>query len=188
VNELQTLRARGGKIRPRALLTTLYARLFLSDLFIHGIGGAKYDEVTDALLMDYFGCPPPAYLTATATLRLPLPIPNVSESDLRQVRQQLRDLQWHGEWQAAAEQNALAARKRALLANIPERGQRRAWYHEMTEVNRTLADSLAQRRDELEQQFAQLSSDFRRARLLGSREFSFCLFPGETVRESFAGF
>jgi hypothetical protein len=188
VNELQTLRARGGKIRPRALLTTLYARLFLGDLFIHGIGGAKYDEVTDALLTDFFGCPPPAYLTATATLRLPLPIPNVSESDLRQVRQQLRDLQWHGEWQAAAEQNALAARKRALLANIPERGQRRAWRHEMTEVNRTLADSLAQRRDELEQQFAQLSSDFRRARLLGSREFSFCLFPGETVRESFAGF
>jgi hypothetical protein len=38
---------RGVKIRPRALMTTMYARLVLSDLFIHGIGGAKYDEVTD---------------------------------------------------------------------------------------------------------------------------------------------
>src|SRR5262249_52760991 len=43
----RTLEPRGFKVRFRALTTTLYARLLLGDLFIHGIGGAKYDELTD---------------------------------------------------------------------------------------------------------------------------------------------
>jgi hypothetical protein len=184
VEDLQALRARGGKIRPRALITTLYARLFLGDLFIHGIGGAKYDEVTDALLADYYGCPPPAYLTATATLRLPLPLPHVSENDLQRVRQQLRDLQWHGERFAGCEEAAVA-RKQRLLAHIPEHGRRRDWHHEISAANRAIANSLANRRDQFEQEYSQLSRDLRRARLLGSREFSFCLFPAEKLRNTF---
>src|SRR5262249_26691973 len=35
-------------VRPRALTLTLFARVCLGDFFIHGIGGGKYDEVTDA--------------------------------------------------------------------------------------------------------------------------------------------
>ncbi|GAH29635.1 unnamed protein product, partial [marine sediment metagenome] len=40
------LKEQGLKIRPKALLLTLYNRLFISDLFVHGLGGAKYDLVT----------------------------------------------------------------------------------------------------------------------------------------------
>src|SRR5262249_2104913 len=36
-----------GCLRPRALALTLFVRLFASDLFIHGLGGAKYDQITD---------------------------------------------------------------------------------------------------------------------------------------------
>ncbi len=50
------------KLRTRALITTLWARLALGDLFLHGIGGAKYDQLTDldpraVLCM----CPPPLF-------------------------------------------------------------------------------------------------------------------------------
>ena len=38
------LESSGLKVRSRALTNTLFARLFLCDLFIHGIGGGKYDE------------------------------------------------------------------------------------------------------------------------------------------------
>ena len=50
----------GFKIRSRALTNTLYARLFLGDLFIHGIGGGKYDEVTDAIIRRYYRSSRPA--------------------------------------------------------------------------------------------------------------------------------
>ena len=53
-----------------ALVTTLFARLVLSDLFIHGIGGAKYDQLTDELIRSFFGLAPPDYLVISATLHL----------------------------------------------------------------------------------------------------------------------
>ena len=54
------------------MITTLFARLFLGDLFMHGIGGAKYDQVTDSLVERFFGVKPPGFMTLTATLRLPV--------------------------------------------------------------------------------------------------------------------
>jgi len=79
------------RIRPKALITTMYARLVLSDLFIHGIGGAKYDEVTDAIIRRFFNIEPPGYVTATATVRLPLERPKVTPEDLTTLDQKYRD-------------------------------------------------------------------------------------------------
>jgi hypothetical protein len=72
VDQLGEARRQGVKLRPRALLTTLFARLVLGDHFVHGIGGAKYDQLTDAICERFFGLAPPAFITATATVRLPL--------------------------------------------------------------------------------------------------------------------
>jgi len=68
-------------LRPRALTLTLFARVCLGDFFIHGIGGGKYDEVTDAIIRDYFGIEPPAYQVLSATLHLPLPGFPATEAD-----------------------------------------------------------------------------------------------------------
>src|SRR5262249_37449043 len=56
------LEQRGIKVRPRALTNTLFARLFLADLFVHGLGGGKYDELTDAIIRRFHGIEPPAFL------------------------------------------------------------------------------------------------------------------------------
>ncbi len=48
VDRLLTLPDRKLRLRTRALTTTMFARLLLGDLFLHGIGGAKYDELGDA--------------------------------------------------------------------------------------------------------------------------------------------
>src|SRR5439155_16156781 len=90
-------RLKAAKLRPRALITTMYARLVLSDLFIHGIGGAKYDELTDLIIRRFFGIEPPAYITATATFRLPIDRPNVSLDDVRSSAQRIRELRYRPE-------------------------------------------------------------------------------------------
>src|SRR5262249_56991840 len=74
VNAFCELGRAGFKVRSRALTNTLFARLFLADLFIHGIGGAKYDELTDEIIRRFYGFAPPAYMVLSATLRLPFPI------------------------------------------------------------------------------------------------------------------
>ena len=67
-------------IRPRALTLTMFVRLFLADLFIHGIGGALYDQVTDGLLQELFHVVPP-YACISAAWLLPLgrPIPELDD-------------------------------------------------------------------------------------------------------------
>ncbi|MBU0616370.1 MAG: hypothetical protein KKI02_01500, partial [Planctomycetes bacterium] len=60
----------GWHLRPRALTLSAFIRLFLSDLFVHGIGGAKYDEMTEDFILRFFGVdlPPTCCVSATAYL------------------------------------------------------------------------------------------------------------------------
>ncbi|HMD53537.1 MAG TPA: hypothetical protein VKJ65_03180 [Phycisphaerae bacterium] len=51
----QQLKNAGLFIRPRALTLTMFVRLLISDLFIHGIGGAMYDRITDQFIKKIFG-------------------------------------------------------------------------------------------------------------------------------------
>ena len=95
LQEWQALGAQGLKIRSRALTTTLYTRLFLADLFIHGIGGGKYDELTDELMRRFFGLEPPEYIVLSATRWLPLPRPAATEDDRRRLLHELRDVHFN---------------------------------------------------------------------------------------------
>jgi hypothetical protein len=72
VEQLADLARRGVKIRSRALVTTLWARLALGDLFIHGIGGGNYDLVTDRIIERFFHRTPPGFMILSATLHLPI--------------------------------------------------------------------------------------------------------------------
>lgn len=60
------------RLSPRALMLTMFVRMFLVDQFVHGIGGGLYDQVTDRLITAWLGCAPPAFAVATATLYFPL--------------------------------------------------------------------------------------------------------------------
>lgn len=91
VAELRALLSRGWKLRPRALTNTLFARVFFADAFLHGIGGAKYDEMTDRLIASLFGATPPSYLTVTVTHRLPLGGWNVTPADVAILKHRLWD-------------------------------------------------------------------------------------------------
>ena len=59
------------RIAPRALTLTMFIRLFACDQWIHGIGGARYDRVTDQIIHDFFHIDPPTFGVTTATLFFP---------------------------------------------------------------------------------------------------------------------
>jgi hypothetical protein len=180
----------GVKLRPRALITTMYARLVLSDLFIHGIGGAKYDELTDEIIRRFFGIEPPAYLTATATFRLPIERPHVTADDVRQAMRRIRDLRYRPESflrdpllarepTMQRELQALADEKREYLRTHTLRGATREVYAGLDRLNRAMHARLAPLEAHLRGEHARLIDEAQRSRLLGSREFSFVLFPEE---------
>jgi hypothetical protein len=186
------LHSRGIKLRPRALITTMYVRLVLSDLFIHGIGGAKYDELTDLIIRWFFGIEPPAYVTATATFRLPIERPQVSLDDVRQSARRIREIRYRPESflndalvkqdaEVAAKLAALAAEKRAYLDQHDLRRCSVEVFKQLDSLNHAMHDLLQPVEQELRARHAELIALARQSQLLGSREFSFVLFPAEKL-------
>ena len=49
----------------------MFMRLFAADQFIHGIGGGRYDQVTDRVVAKFFEIEPPKFCVTTATMYLP---------------------------------------------------------------------------------------------------------------------
>ena len=97
VEALRELPGMGIRLRTRALMTTMFARLFVADLFVHGIGGAKYDELGDEIVRGFFRHEPPSFLTLSMTLHLGLPTTSATPESLREYRRHLRDLSWQPE-------------------------------------------------------------------------------------------
>jgi hypothetical protein len=95
VEDLQTLPAQGIRLRTRALTTTLFSRYVLGDLFVHGIGGAKYDELGDELARGFFQIEPPKFLTLSLTQWLGLDDDPASIDRFREVERSIRDLDWN---------------------------------------------------------------------------------------------
>jgi hypothetical protein len=197
VGRLSELATKGIKLRSRALITTLWARLVLGDLFIHGIGGAKYDQVTDALITRFFGLAPPDFLVLSATLHLPIAAENPRPRHVRTIRQQLRELEFHPERYVNAQtlQNSdHAAAPIDLIADktdwirtpqTPENAGTR--YREIRRINRELQPWVADSREQLLTELDQSAKSTKARAVISWREYAFCLFPEKTLRDFFDG-
>lgn len=190
VEQLAALAASGIKIRTRALLTTMFSRMFLGDLFIHGIGGAKYDALTDLLIRRFFGLTPPEFVTLSATLQLPIEREQHTIDDVREVQRQLRDLTYHPETVLEREQvEADAALKshveaKQLGVQTPSTAENcRARHEAITAANEALQPHVEERRNLLLQKQKELQSSVRNARILGSREYETCLFSATLLQD-----
>ena len=60
-----------ARLSPRALTLTLFMRLLVVDQFVHGVGGARYDQVTDQVIQRFIGIEPPGFSVTTTTLYFP---------------------------------------------------------------------------------------------------------------------
>jgi hypothetical protein len=184
------LERQGLKVRSRALSNTLYARLFLSDLFIHGIGGGKYDEVTDAIVGRFYGAEAPEYLVLSATLRLPLPVFPARPEDCPQLARKLRDLSCNPQRHlACVPANAqplaveLAARKNEWIGRAArDRQERRQRCRTLRSLTEQFQPFLAGCAQELRSKLARCREQVQANAVLQRRDYAFCLFPEELLR------
>ena len=167
-------------VRPKALATTMFARLALSDLFIHGIGGSKYDQLTDAIIRRHFDIEPPAFITVTATMKLTDQFDSVNKQAVTKKRHLLRDYDFHPEQFVEADEIA-----RPLIANkrmwIETEGRSRERHQGIAAANAQLRTLVQTEKLQLESEIAELKTQLRTSEILGSREFSFCLHSKELV-------
>jgi hypothetical protein len=177
------------KVRSRALTNTMYARLFLCDLFIHGIGGGKYDEVTDAIIRRYYHVEPPAYLVLSATLLLPVPHDPVTPDDCRRLKREERDLYYNPQRhlddgaRSRPEVTALVARKDALIRAEPaDRPARRERFRQIREVGEALRALVELELEAARRQEVECDAELRANAILMRRDYPFLLYPEQALR------
>lgn len=191
LDALRSISEKGFRIRPRAIATTLFARLFLADLFLHGIGGGKYDEVTDQLCQSFFGITPPRYLVASATLRLDLLQNQISIDEVRRAHYLWRDSLWNPQRHLPAPAddswNHLIRQKLEMLA-LPQntRTERKLRYQKLRlnlEAMQKLVDTTTR---PLQEHAGKIQLQFEAEQLIQGREFAFVLFSESRLKQLFA--
>ena len=184
---LAALEAAEGWLVPRALMLTLFERLFVADLFIHGVGGGRYDQVTDAVMARYFEVEPPRYVVASMTLHLPLGAHVVTDEEVVVAEQRLHVLKHNPdqllgevEFDSGDERRAateLVARKRGLIAEIggPDADRKRLGA-EIRSVNAELTALLEPLAEQMRAEIERLKAQRDTAAVLSDRTYPFCLW------------
>lgn len=191
---VEALRASGELLAPKALALTLFARVLLCDLMIHGVGGGRYDRVTDGVCRRYFGVEPPAFVVASMTMYLPLGAHIVTEEEVAAAKEQLNRLDHNPdallgdvEFDSVDEEAravALAAEKTSLVAAIAAPGaDKKLLGLRIREVNADLSSLLAPLKDELAVELASLESQFAASEILTDRTYPFCFWSPEEVAD-----
>jgi hypothetical protein len=168
------------RLPPRALTQMLFLRLALADHFVHGIGGGRYDQVTDRLIADHYGIEPPMFAVTTATMYFPDAVgrQRVCMPCVKQEGHRVR----HG---------LLGERKRDMVAEIaalprrsPQRSQRYFQMHR--QLAAAAADSDAIRR--WQTKFEDSLERDKEEQTLFDRELFYALQPQSRLADMIAAY
>ncbi|MDQ7858427.1 MAG: hypothetical protein QN174_09645 [Armatimonadota bacterium] len=175
-------------LRPRALTLTAFVRLVVADLFIHGVGGGRYDRATDAIIREWLGLAPPAYVAVTATLHLPFDGAGSIDAERQRLRRLLLDLQHNPDrfLPDGGPHRGLVEEKWDLIRRLERAGEmtrreRRAATQRIRELNTILAAVVADRVAETQEALARLDRHDEDAEVRAYRGYPFLLYPIEAV-------
>jgi len=196
LSELQ----RTQRLVPRALTTTLFTRMILADLFLHGIGGAKYDAVTDHLMTHYYGIEAPEFLTVSATMHLDLKPFSVSKATARELQQQRRHLQFNPEKFLSTSQSPdIVAEKKELIAKgeqsrenglthqqrLARRPNNRLRHKKIKAATEQLLPLVKENLAQLDTEIGDITAKLNANRVLQSREFAAVLHDESELKKLF---
>jgi hypothetical protein len=181
----------GWQLRPRGLGLAAFARLLLGDVFVHGIGGAKYDEMTEDFVREFFGVELPPAVCVTATAYLPLPWHGVSHGALATARHARRDLRFNPQRHLLnLPPNLLARREQLIRASARLRASRRLeqperrWvFDQIRAANQELLQYDAEAVMALERRWRLLEDQHQSDVTARDREYFFGLHPRRTIED-----
>ena len=194
VDALSRMEEHALRLRPRAVVTTLVSRLLVADVFVHGIGGAAYDQLTDAIVRRLTGCDPPRHAVVSGTLRLDVDrtFPGFAAADpvgqLAQVRRTLRDLEFHPERHLVPMDGQSAAVRELIhekcrwIDTVPTAALARRRCRAIRAANEQLSIAAEPLRRDLLGRVTALEAAIHARNVLRSREYPWCFFPEKTLK------
>jgi hypothetical protein len=167
--------AKGWRIWPKAVALSLMNRLWLGDLFVHGLGGAKYDRITDEVISGFYCLQPPPFAVASLTVDSGLENP---AQKLLEEKQKLREMDFHPELFLASPPADLLEEKRKVTAEIQlHAANKKELGKQLGRINAVLKAGLEPVKKEASEKIAGLEAGLNRYEVLADRELPFFLYP-----------
>lgn len=195
IRRLKGLENKGMKIRPKAVTNTMYSRMFFSDLFIHGVGGAKYDLITDEIIRDFFGVEPPEYATISATLHLPYIPYDVCSEDAENIKHTIANMNRHPEKYISKEimkipeiQFAINEKKDLITKETHNQTEKRQAFNRLKQINDMMKEKIKPLIMEKEKEAEEIEKKLRYNSIVKNREYPFCIYPESMVRELYKSY
>lgn len=194
-DQLRTiLKLNGCQLRPKAITLTLFARLFLADWFVHGIGATKYESVTDYIVGHYYKIKPPKYGITTTTMTLPLLNCDVfSKDSIGELKHKLHNIKHNPELYidpSMPEKEPVKSliklkKEKIVLAqnrDLTKSSKKSAW-ESLSMINKELYKYANNTAEILETENAKYEKYKNMQKVLDYREFFFGLFPEKELRK-----
>ncbi len=192
VDRLKELESTSIRLRTRALTTTMFLRTLFADLFIHGIGGAKYDELGDEIARRFMDFEPPGFLTLSMTVLLGLAEHSTSLAALHSIDREIRSLIYNPDRHLNGPldngRSELLRRKAAVVAREPEDPrERKERFREIRAINDELFPLVEGRVRELREERRNVAELLDANRVARNREFSLVLHSRARLMELMGG-
>ncbi|MDO8744091.1 MAG: hypothetical protein Q7J76_03195, partial [Candidatus Brocadiaceae bacterium] len=190
ITRLKTLMEAGIKIRPRAITTTMFSRLFFADVFIHGIGGAKYDTITDEIIREFFGIDPPGFVTISATLYLPLDAYDLDIKVLQELQRTVSDMSYNPEQYAPKEtqsepafMNSVREKQRLLkMMTVGNADEKKRYFSQIKELNKLMLTQINPELKKKQKEINIVRDKLAYNEVVRFREYPVCLYPMKVLR------
>jgi hypothetical protein len=172
-------------ILPKAITLTMFIRLFLSDFFIHGKGGGRYEAVSDSIIKKFFGVEASPYKIASATLYMEVNSNwNLIEEDEKSIEQKLRDINYSPEKFLSAD-HELVMKKKSLQELFKDKNtDKKSLHNQIAEINQTLSSLLEEKRLELLKIKENLPIFLKTKQVFQTRDLPFYLYDMKSLENS----
>lgn len=190
ITRLKTLMEAGIKIRPRAITTTMFSRLFFADVFIHGIGGAKYDTITDEIIREFFGIDPPGFVAISATLYLPLDAYDLDIKVLQELQRTVSDMSYNPEQYAPKEtqnepafMNSVREKQRLLkMMTVGNADEKKRYFSQIKELNKLMLTQINPELKKKQKEINIVRDKLGYNDVVRFREYPVCLYPRKVLK------
>lgn len=164
-------------------------RIFVADLFVHGTGGAKYDEVTDFIIKNWYGFEPPKLAVASATLHCGINRDNPA-TQIDEIKETLRNIEQHPDRMGHLAQEDIGpmiACKIKLIyeISIAAAAEKKELGRTISELNKKMAEAFTVSKNELEKNLRRLEKAEEEYKIATKRDWPYFLYDPTDVAELF---
>lgn len=168
------------RVRPKAITFTIFLRIFLCDLFIHGIGGGNYEKITDDLIQRYYKIIPPLFFVVSETRDLTHVLDDTHEEaslKLRKTKEELNKMK-NSPHKFLSPQNGLVKCKNALIEKIKkaDKSRKPEVALKIKKVDKKLLEQLQPTMENKKERIEKFREKVKNKEILRKRDFPYFLF------------